>query len=375
MKTKASSKILLLALLVLLVGTMHVVGVVRANWIPAVIVQVWSPVDGQTYQSTPILVFTVNFNNWYNRNFTVAYSIDGQNNVSRTGSESDIESFIKTAFLPKLSEGEHQLRVYAWVENAEGSAYFESSKSSEEVHFIIDSAFSPESHASLPVTINSPESRIYNSSQVPLSFTANSSVTQIEYRLDSGDPVVLPFSSSTDGLNLSGLSEGNHVLLATATGSNWLNKSDLVYFAVDTVAPNISVLSPQNQTYTTTDVSLCFYVDDPFSLTAYVLDGGENVTVDGNTTLTLSGGVHSLRLCTEDTAGNTGTSETLHFAIEQVSTPSAEPTESTHPETTEPSPKAPGVQADNSTPAVILVALFASASVVGVLIYLGKRKK
>ena len=349
MKTKASSKILLLALLVLLVGTMHVVGVVRANWIPAVIVQVWSPVDGQTYQSTPILVFTVNFNNWYNRNFTVAYSIDGQNNVSRTGSESDIESFIKTAFL--------------------------SSKSSEEVHFIIDSAFSPESHASLPVTINSPESRIYNASEVPLSFTANSSVTQIEYRIDSGDPVVLPFSSSTDGLNLSGLSEGNHVLLATATGSNWLNKSDLVYFAVDTVAPNISVLSPQNQTYTTTDVSLCFYVDDPFSLTAYVLDGGENVTIDGNTTLTLSGGVHSLRLCTEDTAGNTGTSETLHFAIEQVSTPSAEPTESTHPETTEPSPKAPGVQADNSTPAVILVALFASASVVGVLVYFGKRKK
>jgi len=50
---------------------------------------------------------------------------------------------------------------------------------------------------------------------------------------------------------------------------------------------------------------------------AYSLDGQANVTVTGNITLSgLSEGSHNLVVYANDTAGNTGLSETVYFTIE-----------------------------------------------------------
>jgi parallel beta-helix repeat protein len=82
--------------------------------------------------------------------------------------------------------------------------------------------------------------------------------------------------------------------------------------------PTISVVSPENKTYIIGNVSLTFTLSEPVSWIGYSLDGQANVTITGDTDLTgLSDGSHSLIVYAEDTAGNTGTSETIYFSIAQ----------------------------------------------------------
>jgi len=83
-----------------------------------------------------------------------------------------------------------------------------------------------------------------------------------------------------------------------------------------TIPPTISILSPRNTTYTTSSVPLNFTVNVLTSWIGYSLDGQANVTVSGNTTLTgLSGGIHSVTVCANDTSGNMGSSDQVCFTI------------------------------------------------------------
>lgn len=84
----------------------------------------------------------------------------------------------------------------------------------------------------------------------------------------------------------------------------------------DTIPPAISILSPENKTYTANDVPLSFLVNESASWIIYSLDGQANVTIAGNTTLTgLSDGSHSVIVYANDTAGNIGSSEMIYFSI------------------------------------------------------------
>jgi hypothetical protein len=65
------------------------------------------------------------------------------------------------------------------------------------------------------------------------------------------------------------------------------------------------------------DVPLNFEVDKSVSEMKYSLDGQENVTVVGNTTLAgLTNGYHNVTVYAADEAGNSGASETLLFDVE-----------------------------------------------------------
>ena len=89
-------------------------------------------------------------------------------------------------------------------------------------------------------------------------------------------------------------------------------------FGYGTVPPTISIVSPENKTYKVNNVSLTFTVNELPSWIGYSLDGQANVTITANTTLTeLSDGPHTLKVYARDTAGNTGTSETIYFNIVQ----------------------------------------------------------
>jgi hypothetical protein len=95
-------------------------------------------------------------------------------------------------------------------------------------------------------------------------------------------------------------------------------------FGYGTVPPAIVVVSPENKTYNVTDFSLAFTLNKPAVWMCYSLDGQENVTVSGNTTLSgLSNGLHSLVVYANDTFGNMGASENVNFT---VATPETFPT-------------------------------------------------
>jgi len=94
----------------------------------------------------------------------------------------------------------------------------------------------------------------------------------------------------------------------------------------DVVAPEIVVSSPKNKTYYSANVTLGFVVNELTSWMSYSLDGLDNVTVAGNTTLvSLPVGVHNVTVYAWDTAGNVGASETITFTIAEPDTFPTEP--------------------------------------------------
>ena len=83
----------------------------------------------------------------------------------------------------------------------------------------------------------------------------------------------------------------------------------------DTIPPKVSILSLENKTYSADSIQLNFTTSEQVSQIVYSLDGQENVTINGNTTLTgLSEGDHNLTVYATDKAGYVG-SETIYFRI------------------------------------------------------------
>jgi len=81
-------------------------------------------------------------------------------------------------------------------------------------------------------------------------------------------------------------------------------------------APSVSVISPQNITYTIGDVPLSFSIDRPPAWTGYSLDGQENLSISGDTTITgLAEGPHRVVIYANDTLGTMGASEPVHFTV------------------------------------------------------------
>jgi N-acetylneuraminic acid mutarotase len=87
-------------------------------------------------------------------------------------------------------------------------------------------------------------------------------------------------------------------------------------YVLEHTAPEISFLSPLNQTYFNSSVPLIFTVDKPVNWTSYSLDDALNVTLVGNTTFNeLSLGAHSVTVYAKDTFGIVGASETVLFYV------------------------------------------------------------
>ena len=82
------------------------------------------------------------------------------------------------------------------------------------------------------------------------------------------------------------------------------------------IKPVVSLVSPENKTYNVSSVSLTFTVDRPVSWMGYSLDGQDNVSVAGNTTLIdLPNGAHNLTVYAKYTEGSIGASENIAFTI------------------------------------------------------------
>jgi hypothetical protein len=81
--------------------------------------------------------------------------------------------------------------------------------------------------------------------------------------------------------------------------------------------PEIKVVSPENKTYNASSVSLVFTVNKPVNWTGYSLDGQDNITISGNTTIAgLSNGLHNVTVYARDEFENVGTSQTITFSVE-----------------------------------------------------------
>lgn len=120
-------------------------------------------------------------------------------------------------------------------------------------------------------------------------------------------------------------------------------------FGYGTVPPKVSVVSPENKKYPSSSVPLAFAVNKPVVWLGYSLDGKDNATISGNTTITdLTNGLHNVTVYARDEFENTGASETISFSVEV------------------PFPLAPIAAASVAVVAVVIA---------GLLLYFKKRKR
>jgi hypothetical protein len=80
--------------------------------------------------------------------------------------------------------------------------------------------------------------------------------------------------------------------------------------------PTISVKSPENRTYSTSNISLAYTVSESATWVGYSLDRGKNVTISGDTLLTgLTQGAHRIRVYANSRDNLYGKPDEVHFTI------------------------------------------------------------
>ena len=315
-----------------------------------------SPQHLTTYDTENILLNFTAKTQWnMPPSYPYFYSLDGQDlqssveikNVKIVGTENitddTILPYIETtlwgqAELSGLSNGPHSIRVFYGQYLANGTIYAHL-EGSETVWFFVGTAdaSSVSSFISEP-TFVSPENRTYNSNILSLNVSVYwffADVGSMSYSVDGKSSYSLslekPESESFSHMDgtvigavvLPELAEGQHSMTVQVEGTGYFPElSDIVeqatiYFTVDVAPPVISGLSVENKTYSQLDLPLEFAVNEPASWLGYSLDSEANVTLSGNSTLTLNEGVHSIVVYAEDVAGNIAASETIYFTIEK----------------------------------------------------------
>jgi len=191
----------------------------------------------------------------------------------------------------------------------------------------------------------------YYVNEVLLNFTVVNPYTQIErtriteigYNFDGGVGTIwnltdYPLSPTQQFSILLNASTGKHILQVNIHAESIfysdpryhfftsifpMKVAETIPFTVDPGAfppPSVSIASPENKTYVLFDVPLNFTLNESSSQIIYSLDGQDNVTVAGNTTLTgLSDGEHNMTVYATNVAGNIGSSETITFIVAKES--------------------------------------------------------
>ena len=121
---------------------------------------------------------------------------------------------------------------------------------------------------------------------------------------------------------LRGLSDGQHDVTVEGESDSGMPLNVNARFVVDTVQPNLEVLSPiPEKPYFSTNVTLEYTVDEPVSWAGYSLDGNANVTSTTNATLNLTYGTHVIRVYVTDAAGNFRSSPDILFTVKDIAPP------------------------------------------------------
>lgn len=354
--------LILYPLLAILVGA-QIVSLINANFYPFknpyCDISIHSPKHLVTYDLGNILLnFTAKTKDNIPPAYYYFYSLDEQDIQSSAKIENvqiineeyitgdTLENYTETTLrgqveLPFLSNGPHSIRVFSGGFLRNGTiypAYMDIESFSKTAWFFVGTAVASTVPSSISEpTISLPQNKTHNSKFLTLNATACwffASIKSMSYSIDGKRSILLslekPESESFSHMNgsvigavvLSELAEGPHSISVQVKGTGYfpeindITEQATTYFVIDVAPPIISGLSVENKTYDHLDLPLDFVVNEPTSWMGYSLDNEANVTLSGNSTLTLKEGAHSIVFYAEDVAGNMGASETIYFTIE-----------------------------------------------------------
>ena len=193
----------------------------------------------------------------------------------------------------------------------------------------------------LKIQIESPTNKTYTQTSILLNVTfhtqpnetRNSYVvyTILDERAEFTDGVLFNGTLSQTqpiwrSVPIEEIPDGNYTLRVTGfhiLNWRWWITSDKEYvdFIINSMPPEITVLSPENKTYSSHNVNLTCLFNEGISKTSYCLDGNKNVTFIGDIMLDdLPVGAHELVIYAQDLSGNNGVSEKIYFSIEPFPT-------------------------------------------------------
>jgi len=247
----------------------------------------------------------------------VTFTVDNVT-VTAPWSETYNEDTSVTLTMPESYSFEGQ--NYHWYRWSDGNTN-RTRTTTMNTNIALTAIFTPENR-SLKISILSPENKTYTTTDIPLEITVNRIFYRTTYSLD-GEANKTIIGNTT----LTGLSNGPHnIIIYIEDKPGNISSSGVIYFTVTAASPTISILSPENKTYDATEISLNFTLNESVSWIAYSLDGQENMTITANTAINeLSYGSHSLIVYAKDAAGNTWSSETVHFKIKTRKTEPQQP--------------------------------------------------
>ena len=239
----------------------------------------------------------------------IRYSLDFQENTTIT----------QNTLLEQLAEGSHSIIVYATDMSGNTGA-------SNQITFTITI---PQTDTTPPsITIDSPHQTNYETSNILLDFSINEPTSWIRYSLDFQENTTI-----TQNTLLEQLAEGSHSIIVYATDmSGNTGASNQITFTItipqtDTTPPSITIDSPHQTNYETSNILLDFSINEPTSWIRYSLDFQENTTITQNTLLEqLAEGSHSIIVYATDMSGNTGASNQITFTITIPQTDTTPPT-------------------------------------------------
>ncbi len=198
-----------------------------------------------------------------------------------------------------VSEGSHDLRFFC--RDQEGNI-----TSSDFVYFTVDTT-EPSLDVDSPVQNNK-----YQTTTIDINYSASDLYAINCSRSVDGGAFVDIGCSNTSVV----LGQGEHNITIKVTDQAGNTNLSVVDFVVDTVAPEISIISPRNQTYTYSTLDFNVSSTEILSQCWYSLDSAENksMTEINNTyfanTTQVADSQHTIEFYCNDTAGNTGTNST-----------------------------------------------------------------
>jgi hypothetical protein len=278
----------------------------------------------------------------------VTYRIDNQAKVTlpmrgqKTADDPITQRRTGMTLLPTLTNGVHKLTVYI-----DGLAGFpsETIRTQKTVLYFEIKTNSPIQDTSTyghGATIYSPCNRTYDRNEVIIIKASSATlgganiIYKGTYSIDDGAPRNLrtesvqthswdPFFGALIGTaTLPQLPEGKHKLtiylktyIESTTKPPTMAGEATVYFAIgDVNPPNITFNELDGAIFNQSHVPLSFMLNEPVTWRAYSLDNATLMDIMGNTTLTIAAGNHTIILYANDTAGNTGQSEMVHFTVQ-----------------------------------------------------------
>ncbi|MFH1222282.1 MAG: right-handed parallel beta-helix repeat-containing protein, partial [Candidatus Micrarchaeota archaeon] len=138
---------------------------------------------------------------------------------------------------------------------------------------------------------------------------------------DSGGSLINSSNSTTSPLfvNFTGLADGLYYFNATAyTDLGSSNSTETRNVTIDTIAPALTIQSPANITYNTTNISLNFTIS-PASYCWYILnsDPAQDLPSCANTTFIAVEGANNITVYANDSVNNINSS-TVYFSVDTI---------------------------------------------------------